>query len=378
MVKIALYAYPKVYGGLMRHVELLAEGLVPNHQVTLIIPEDVQHDRASAEASLDGLVLRHDIIKGKWDWRGWFRLHHFLRQTRPDIFHVHLASPGESTLPMVASRMAGVPVTLTTEHSPSYFPLEKFYSKRVKHICQRWMDRIIALSENGRHVLVHQYGIDPQKISVVYNGVNILEKVSEEEQKKTRRKLGIRQGSTVITTISEITEKKGIGILLQVVERLIQKKIPIQILIVGEGPLKNECQSRYKSYVESRHIIFAGYQKDVRSFLSISDLFVLPSFGEEIPFAILEAMAARIPVIVTAVGGIPEIISHAESGWLVKPGDADDLASALSQIMEDNTLSRNLANRAFHLVTTRFSLSAMVEQTQEIYRSLLVEKRGTF
>ncbi len=377
-MKITFYAYPKVYGGLIKHIELLKEGLQAKHHVNLIIPENLKQNIRCDEAPLDRFALDHHVVKGKFDWGGFFRLYHFLKRSKPDIFHVHLASPGESTLPFLASRLAGIPVIIATEHSPSYFPLERFYSVRVKNFCQRFIDRIIALSESGQHILVHKFGINPKKISVVYNGVNIVERNSEEAQRETRQKLGIKEGSTVVVTISEITEKKGIGVLLQAAEQFIKKEAPVHFLIIGEGHLRDTFQSHYGSYIEERHMIFTGYQEDVKPYLSISDLFVLPSFGEEIPFSLLEAMAARIPVVSTAVGGIPEIIKHAESGWLVKPNDANDLFSGIMQVMQDKTVAQALSRNAFHLIETKFSLSTMIDLTERIYRSLLANKLGRF
>jgi glycosyltransferase involved in cell wall biosynthesis len=370
-VKITFYAHPKVYGGLMRHIELLSKELSVKHQVGLIIPSAIQREFPSGEAPLARLDLSFHIVKGKWDWRGWFRLFRFLKKTRPDIFHLHLASPGESTLPILASHFAGIPVTVTTEHSPSYFPLEKFYSKWIKQFSQRFVNLSIALSESGQQLLIRKYAVDPEKMRVVYNGVPIQKSLPEEEKRVVRESLGIRKGSSVITAISEITEKKGVDLLIQAVEPLIQKKLPVQLLVIGEGPLKRELQNRYRQFVESHDIHFLGYQKDVRSYLSISDLFVLPSLGEELPFSILESMAAKVPVIATDVGGIPEIIKHGENGWIVKPGDAHELTAALSYLMNDKTMVQQLAANALRLVQTKFSLSAMVEQTEEIYRTLL-------
>ncbi len=358
----------------MRHIELLSKELLGKHQVCLILPSAFQRELPCGGSSQKGMDLCSHVVKGKWDWRGWFRLFRFLKKTGPDIFHLHLASPGESTLPILASHFAGIPVTVTTEHSPSYFPLEKFYSKRIKRFSQRYVDLNIALSESGQQFLIHKYAMDPGKMRVVYNGVHIPESLPEEEKEAVRESLGVRKGSSIITTISEITEKKGIDLLIQAFELLIQKKHPFQLLVIGEGPLRGELQNRYRHFAESHDIHFLGYQRDVRSYLSISDLFVLPSLGEELPFSILEAMAAGVPVIATDVGGIPEIIRHGESGWLIKPGEAHELTSALSYLMHDKTMAQRLAANALRLVQKKFSLSAMADRTEKIYQSLLEER----
>ncbi len=374
MVKITFYAYPKVYGGLMRHLELLSRALSVKHQICLIIPSSIRMDLPTMDATPQALDFCCQVVKGKWDWPGWFRLLRFLKKIRPDVFHLHLASPGESTLPLLASHFAGIPVTITTEHSPSYFPMEKFYSKRVKIFSQRYVDVNIVLSERGKQFMVHKYGMDPGKMRVVPNGVPITERLPREKSEAVRELLGIRKSSSVITAISEITERKGIDLLLQAFDLLIQKKLQAQLLIIGEGPLRRQLQKQYRHLEESHDIHFLGYQKDVRSYLSISDLFVLPSLGEELPLSILEAMASGVPVIATDVGGIPELIKHGESGWLVKPGEAHELTSALSYLMDDKRVARRLADNALHLVEAKFTLSAMVNQTEEIYRSQLKQK----
>ncbi len=376
-MKIALYAHPKVYGGLMRHVEHLAEKLLNQHQISLILPEIIERVIFSRKDSSRELGLSFDVVRGKWDWIGCFRLYHFLRKTRPDIFHLHLASPGESTLPILASYLARIPVTITTEHSPSYFPRKKFYSRKVKRFCQKFIDLTIALSRSGQQFLIQQYGIDPGKVRIVPNGVELPESLSEGEKRIIRNKLGVRGDALLITTISEVTERKGISLLLQAAQELIEKETSLHFLIIGEGPLKGELQDHYRPYVLSNHISFLGHQEDVMPFLSISDLFVLPSLGEEMPLSVMEAMAAGVPVIATAVGGIPEIIEHAENGWLVQPGDAHELTRALTRLIEEKERACALAEKAFRMVQTRYSLSGMVSRTEEIYRSLLAEKRGS-
>ena len=376
-MKIALYAYPEVYGGLMRHVELLGEGLSGKHHVTVIIPEVFRQNLRVP--SLKGLNIEHFVVKGKFNLLGFFNLYKFLSKMKPDVFHVHLSSPGESTLPFLASHLAGIPITIATEHSPAYFPLEKFYSKSLKRFCMKFIDKVIAISESAESHLIERFAINPKKLSVVYNGVRIMTKVPKEEKMRIRGKLGIREDFYVITTTSEITERKGIDMIFKMAEQLIKKVGKIHFLLIGEGPRRKEFEQQYKDYMDSHYITFLGYQRDLKPYLSISDFFiVLPSLGEEVPFSLLEAMATGVPVIAAYIGEIPQMVNSLRRGLFLKDRDVAELCSALLQLMADKSLAHSLSRNARRLIETRFSLSAMVEQTQEIYRSLLVEKRGTF
>ncbi len=374
MMNIVFYTDPRVYGGLLKHVGLLGEELLRQYRVSLIIPEAFMEKEVATVIGWS--QVQHCIVKGKFDLKGFLRLYGFLKRTHPDIFHVHLASPGESTLAFVAASLSEVPVVIATEHSPSHYPLKKFYSRITKRMCVRSIDTIIALSSEGKGHLVKAYSIDPGKIQIVHNGIRGMRVLSDDEKGAMKRHLNIDGKATVITTISEITERKGIGILLQVARELLTEGKNICFLLIGEGSARSEYEERYRDHVSAGRIVFTGYMSDVVPHLSISDLFVCPSFGEEMPLSILEAMAAKVPIIATAVGGIPEIIRHNENGCLVKPHESAALYSAISHLMEDKESARILAEKAFEDVTTKFSLSSMVDRTEEIYISLLRKKEG--
>ena len=374
-MKITFYANPKVYGGLMRHLEFLAAELAPKHGVNVIVPGMMMEK--SSLANLSGVAISHSVIKGKSDWKGFFRLCGELRRNLPDVFHVHLSSPGESTLAFVASRLSGVPVIIATEHAPSYFPLRKIYSRSVKRFCLKFIARVIALNLKSKDSLVEEYGISPDKVSVIYNGVPIAERVSQEKRREMRRRTGISDDAIVVTTVSEITERKGIGMLLRVSEELMKEKTGIHFLLIGEGRQKSEFEERYKSFIDAGAIIFPGYQDDTASYLALSDIFVLPSFSEEFPFALLEAMAAGLPVVATGVGGIPEMVDHMKDGLLIKPEDQMELRAALSLLMEDADLRGRLSRNALEKIDRGFSTAAMIRQTEDLYRTLLLEKKGS-
>ncbi|MEW5806017.1 MAG: glycosyltransferase family 4 protein [Acidobacteriota bacterium] len=395
-MKIVLYACPKVHGGLMRHVEMLGRALSEKHDVTIVLPEALQkgiepsplEKRDASDREVEEIISRkekieHCVVKGKFDWLQFVRLYRFLKRKGPDLFHVHLASPGESTLTFIAAFMAGVPATLETEHAPSYFPLERFYSRIVKRFLTKFMGRVIALSENGRRLLIQRYSIPSDKIAVIYNGIEIPEEVRHEGQRSIKtisgiselEGSGIDEDSTIVTTVSEITERKGIPILLQAAEELVREENKVHFLIIGEGVMRLDLWKRYKNLIDSRRVHFLGYKKDISTYLSISDIFVLPSFGEEFPLSVLEAMAHGVPVIATRVGGVPEMIQHLENGWLVKPGDAAELAAAIHALMKDGKLALTLSKNAYDAIRTRFSAAEMVRQTEAVYASLIAGKK---
>src|SRR6185369_2061277 len=128
----------------------------------------------------------------------------------------------------------------------------------------------------------------------------------------------------------------------------------VRILVVGDGSQRSELQQRAAECGLADRIMFAGFQSDTAPWYAAMDAFVLPSLTEGTPLALLEAMAARVPVIATAVGGVPTVINSGEHGILVQAADAEALAGAMREVMLDAPLRNNLSDRAFQLVSEKF------------------------
>ncbi|HVQ35978.1 MAG TPA: glycosyltransferase family 4 protein, partial [Pyrinomonadaceae bacterium] len=143
------------------------------------------------------------------------------------------------------------------------------------------------------------------------------------------------------------------------------------LVIVGEGPELESLTTAAAASNLSDCVIFAGQVKDVAPFYAAADVLVLPSHSEGSPYVLLEAMAARVPVVATAVGGVPEMVEDAESALLVPASDPSAMAAAIERVLTDPELARRLTENAFNLVETRYSPKTYVSSLVEIYREVI-------
>ncbi len=196
-----------------------------------------------------------------------------------------------------------------------------------------------------------------------------------------RRQIGIPEDAILVCTVANVTSLKGIDVLLEAAVQVRRKHPGVHFVVVGK---KLSTQQRFIRRLEraimasemSSRFILVGYRDDIHSLLLDCDLFVLPSLSEGTPLSILEAMAAGVPVIATRVGGIPEQIEHAKSGILVHPGDADNLAAAIENLVAQSELRVHLAHRAQSRVREEFSLGAFVPKFLDLLRRCRITRQN--
>jgi glycosyltransferase involved in cell wall biosynthesis len=156
----------------------------------------------------------------------------------------------------------------------------------------------------------------------------------------------------------------------------IRERHPVHALIVGGGRRAAEMQQLAESLGLADAVHFLGPRRDVPDLLNAMDVFVLPSYSEGVSLALLEAMAAGLPVIATAVGGLPEVVTDGDNGLLIPPRDPDALAGALERLLADPAWARQLGAKARAHVREHFSLDRLGREINEIYKELAEKKFG--
>jgi len=182
-----------------------------------------------------------------------------------------------------------------------------------------------------------------------------------------RRELVVAPDSKVILRVGRLARSKDNGVLLRA---LAACDGVAHLVFVGEGEEQAALTAQSAELGLSHRVTFAGYRRDISTLLAISDVLVICSAKEGLPIVLLEAMAAQVPVVSTAVGGIPRVLGD-ESGWLIPPGDADALKEALSEALSDPRLALNRAEAAHRIYQRSFSREAMGARYLAIYRRLL-------
>ncbi len=230
--------------------------------------------------------------------------------------------------------------------------------------------RVVAVSPRISDQL-SALGIKREILSVIDNGVDFNRFTSLPAKDGAGRLLGIADGAYVVGTVGALTEEKGHRYLLQAVHNL-RKSIPgILCLLVGDGPERTRLESIARELGMADAVVFAGKRDDVPSILPRFDLFVLPSLSEGLPMALLEAQAARVPVIATGVGAISTVIQNGVTGLVVPPGDAQSLAEAVMSSHGEIDKARDRALKGYERVKEHYSAETMTLEYLELYRGLI-------
>ncbi len=234
---------------------------------------------------------------------------------------------------------------------------------------------LIAVSMYTRKELVELYGVDEDKIHVIYNGVNIQKFKPNGNRVSLRRELGIEQEEKVVLCVGRLYHRKGLTTLLQSIPEVLQKFGNVKFVISGKGFKKNEenLRNMARKLKIGGSVMFLGYFPDEKlpDLYAASDIFVLPALYENFPFAILEAQSTGLPVISTTVGGIPEFLVNNENGLLMEPGAPEQLVQRLMVLLQDPELAEELGRRGRKLVEEKFGWPLIANQVVDLYRKIL-------
>ena len=300
------------------------------------------------------------------------RLQDFLYQCQPDIVHTFLLTG--SLYGRFAAMMARVPVVIGTE-------VNVYERKRPWHVqAERWLmrgtDAVIASAESVREFYIKQINADPAKVEVIYNAVDWSRLETTISREDMRRAMDVPVEGPLLGIIARLTEQKGHRVLL---DALAQRPdlSRAHLVIVGDGPLSAALQRQAAGLGIADRVRFLGARRDLGNLLSAIDVFVMPSFWEGLPLAMVLAMGAGLPVVATRVAGIPEVVQDGVNGLLVTPGESGELGAALSRVVNDDTTRVLLGQAARAFVRPRFGVDGYVNAITGLYDRLLAAKRLT-
>lgn len=271
-----------------------------------------------------------------------------------------------NVLGAAVSRLTGVPL-IATIHGKNYYP-----DKRRRRLLYRWVASsaaaVVTVSEDLRAFFCRTTGVTPSRVTVVYNGIDTALWGPAVSDPNLRAQCSIPEEAVVVGAIGNLYPVKGHIDLVRALP-LIKAECPtIHVVILGRGDERDLLEREAASLGVGDRLHLVGFQEDARRWLNIMDCFVMPSLSEGMPLSLLEAMSAQLPVVVTGVGGIPEVVTHGESGWLVPPHQPDVLAKTIIHVVSNPSLSRSIAARARTRIETRFSARAMACAYGELYR----------
>jgi glycosyltransferase involved in cell wall biosynthesis len=305
-------------------------------------------------------------MHSKFDLRPARTIAQVVRREGYELIHAHTART--AMVGALAARMAGVPLVYHVHSPTSRNTMHRWadwLSTIVERHSLRRASRLITVSESLAGEMTRQ-GFSPDRIAVVHNGVPSLYEVPFRRAPTSTWTLG---------TVALFRPRKGLELLLEALAILRRKNYAVGLKAVGafETPDYEHAVHQQAFRLGLRESIeWTGFTSDVTSELLTLDLFVLPSlFGEGLPMVVLEAMAAGVPVVASAVEGVPEAIRDRQDGLLAIPGDADDLAQAITDVIDGRADWRVLRDSAVRRQKELFSDQSMARGVAQVYRSVL-------
>ena len=285
---------------------------------------------------------------------------------RFSVIHVHAGIQHAVAARLASRKTLPVPLVFTIHGYPdvaSYLVSGIFANRLV--------DEVICVSDAERNKAA-TYGWSKEKLSTIYNGVPVPPSLAETPA-RIKAQWNIPENAHIIGTVARLERAKGINYLISAMPKVISQYPSTVLLIVGDGSNRRQLSVLSQELGISRHIIFTGQLTDPAPALSLMDVFVLPSLREALGIAVLEAMAFSKPVVETDVGGIPEVVLHNKTGFLLPPGNSEAIASALIKLAENPTTCKAYGIAGRRRFEEHFTDSIMAEKTLEIYKRVLTK-----
>jgi glycosyltransferase involved in cell wall biosynthesis len=310
-------------------------------------------------------------VKNKLDLRLFWKLYFVLRRERPEILHTHLFHANISG--RIMAKFTGIPVVISTQHhSTAFHGRLGIWADRLTACLT---DKIIAVSEAAKRFCIEQESIPAKKISVVYNGIELVTPGTKTDSGDLRKQLSLGDGP-LIGSVGRFVRVKGYEYLLYAVPEIVNRYPDAKFIILGYGPLKHDLIKLRDALRVSDKVVFMEPGFEVSRFLSILDIYVLPSLSEGLSITLLEAMACEKPIIATDAGGNSELIIDGLTGLLVPPCDPGAMAKAIFSLLADRDNAIRLGLNARKKIEDEFNINKMLEKTGLIYDSLLTARAG--
>jgi glycosyltransferase involved in cell wall biosynthesis len=289
-------------------------------------------------------------------------------RVRPDVVQTHAVK--SHFLARAAGLNAAAP-WVAFHHGYTWPTLKAQAYNQLDRWSLRKPDKVLTVSGPFRDQLV-AFGVKKDRIEIVHNAIpeNWGAVACEPANAAALRvRAGISPEKKVILIVGRLSREKDHLTLLSAVGAL-RKDLKPHVVIVGDGPEKSRIEERAAALLEPGGVTFTGHQSSAEDWYGIADVAVLSSLSEGSPNALLEAMATGVPVVATAVGGVPEIVTHDESALLIQPRDAAAMSEALTRVLTDGQVADRLKRRGLELIRDRHRPEDRMRKLVAVYRSV--------
>lgn len=368
-INVLLYVNSLQQGGIENQVVLLANALNKNI-FKVILCCHVDRNKAFLNFVNTEFVK---LVFLNWRMRsfsvGLRRFIHVLKMERIDIIHTH--GFGVGLWGRIAAWMARVPVIIVHEHGKTLWKKPRHHL--FERIATNFTDMRIAVSKDILELRIKREKTPNSKICFIPNGVNLASYLGHAKT-TIKNLLDIAHVEFVIGTVGRLVPAKAYQVLIDAFAMINAQNHSACLLFIGDGELRDDLQSYSEKRQVSDKIFFLGARDDIPQLLSALDVFVISSDREGLPVAMLEAMASKIPVVATAVGGIPEVINSGQNGVLVPPRDPKKLAGELIAMLKNPASRQSIAEAGYVTVRENYSIETITSQIEEIYLHFAKQK----
>ena len=366
-IKILYLLTKKDVGGAQKYVADLAENLDKNKFDTKVLTGGKNGARFLSNGFYPYFLFINDIV-------AIIELFFIFRKEKPDI--VHLNSSKAGVIGALAGKLAGVPKIVFTAHGWVFGPDNKLSFLRRKFyillhkIAAKYQDKIINVSEYDRQLALKHKIAPHEKLFTVYNGISDISFLNKQESRKALSKAANYNLSASgpmtdiwVGSVGRLVVEKDQGTFIKAAALI--NNLAVKFFVIGSGPEKKYLQSLIASNQLRNKFYILEDITPAAPYLKALDLFVLSSIKEGLPYTMLEAMAAKLPIVVTRVGGMPEIING--RGLVMPPKEPEELARAISHFLQNKEEAQKAATEANKFLNENLTLERMIKETEKIY-----------
>lgn len=300
-----------------------------------------------------------------------FKLIKILKAIKPDIVHTYMFTA--NSYGRVAALIARVPIIIASERNIAEMGKDKNrFGIYIDKLLASFTHGIICNTHKASESLVKKYSFDAKKVFTVHNGfneANFFKKNSVNSQKKLAKK--------VVGTIGRLYHQKNHRLFLDMAKIVLERSgdESIKFLIVGKGELRDELEDQFNHLGLENKVVFTGERSDIHDLLQNMDVFVTTSLYEGMSNAIMEAMAAGLPVLATDVGGNGELVIDGQTGFLCPSKDAMALADGVTSLINSEKEAKRMGENGRKRILNEFTVEKMLRETENIYMKLLEQRK---
>jgi len=311
------------------------------------------------------------------DLRALRALRRAITEIRPHVVHTHSSKAG--ILGRAAARMEAAPAVVHTIHGWGFTPLQSapvragFFA--AERLAARWTDRFVAVSERNRAQGIELGLFEPDRCDVIRAGIRLERFRGRVDDGAVRRRLALPSTAPVVVQVGNFKPQKAPLDFIRVAARVAREVPEARFVMVGDGPLRGAAEALAAELGVADRLVFPGWWDDIPGLLGVAVVSVLTSRHEGLPCAVVESLAAGVPVVATSVDGTPEAVRHGRNGLLAPAGDVAALADHVIRVLREPTTAARLAAGAADDLEA-FSTSTMIRKQEEQYACLAASIRS--